>query len=232
MYYLVMNKNILSALIGLSPDSMTAIAKQADVDQGNLSAWLKDQRPLSYEAQIRLESILGLDDGVLATDRVFFWQTDRNFELLQTVLNEIFPDAKILPVVKARAKRYDLSDLFAQPMSVLTNDRGQRAVVMLKTPIIKDLQYGSNPPWLSPEFIKGTSWLKPVDTSSKYPFPAPLQLDKTMYIRWKKGNITIDEFNQLLLSEQAVSWNTVADEAERLGVSAEQLLALLLKEFS
>lgn len=227
-----MNKNILNALIGLSSDSMTAIAKQADIDQGNLSAWLKDQRTLSYEAQIRLESALGIDNDVLMTDRVFFWQTDRNFDLLQLVLNEIFPDSKILPVVKARAKHYDLSDLFAQPMSVFTNERGHRAVVMLKTPIIKDLQYGSSLPWLSPDFLQGTTWLNPVDANSKQPFPTPLQLDKSMYIRWKKGNITINEFNQLLLSEQAVTWNTVADEAQRLGVTAEQLLALLLKEFS
>jgi len=226
-----MNKEILAALISLSPLSMTLIAKQAKIDQGNLSIWLKDDRSFSYAAQQRLESVLGIEEGLLVTDRVFFWKTDRDFSALQTVLDNVFPNAKLQPVVKTRVKRYDLSDLFSQPMTMLTNELGHRAVILLKTPLVQELKNAANPPWVSPEFLKGTEWLYSLDESQKYPYPEPLQLEKEMYVRWKKGDIGQVEFNQFLSMKQAVTWSTIVDEAIRLSVSPEQLLELLQKKY-
>ncbi|MBL1319556.1 MAG: hypothetical protein COA63_000655 [Methylophaga sp.] len=219
-----MNKDILTALIELSPLSMTKIAVLAEIDQGNLSYWLKDKRTLSSEAQHRLTVVLGVEGGELVTDKVFFRKTERDFSRLQQVIDSLFSKAKIMPLVKQRVKRYELSDLFAQPMTALTNNSGQRAVIVLKTPIVKDLKYSGELPWLSPVFLAGTAWLQEIENGSSMPFPTPVQLDKAMYQRWKSGDIKVDEFNVLLSETQSVTWNTVIDEAIRRNMSPEQLL--------
>ena len=219
-----MDKSVLSALIALSPSSMTKIARSAEIDHSNLSTWLRDLRVLSEDAQQRLADVLGLAGEELATDRVFFWKTDRDFDSLQLVLDNLVNNAKLIPLVKQRGKRYDFADLFAQPMAALVSDVGLRAVLFLKTPIVKDIKYAGELPWFSPKFLVGTSWLRDLDDKS---FPEPIQLDKALYQRWKNGTITVDEFNALLSETNAVAWSTVIDKALSLNLTPEQVLLLL-----
>jgi transcriptional regulator with XRE-family HTH domain len=213
-----MNKHVIAALISLSPLSMIKIANQAEIDPGNLSAWLKDKRVMSEEAQQRLVAVLGIENDVLVTDKVFCWQTDRDFSDLQLVLDSVFHNAQIISLAKARQRHYTLDDLLAQPMAALINDAGIRAVVVLKTPFLKELKSFSNPPWLSPEFLMGTSW-----SDGKSSVSDIVQLPAEVFKRWKSGNVAVDEFNDILLQRSKVSWQTLIELAERKGISTEQI---------
>lgn len=218
-------KEALRALIDLSPVSMTQIAKQAGVNQANLSAWFTQNRYLSDEAIIRVEEQLGVEGDSLSTDRVYVWRTGRDFSQIQMLLNQFFVEPKIIPVVKERAKRYELSDLLTQPMAIVLDEEGHRALVTLKTSTTKEIFKDSGSlPWFSPDYLSGTTWLRPVEKDSIYPFPKPFQIKAAEFQRWKKGAVSVADFNQLLKSTDAVSWQLVIDEANKLGLDAAGIM--------
>ncbi|WP_439503068.1 helix-turn-helix domain-containing protein [Methylophaga sp.] len=221
-------KEALKALIDLSPVSMTQIAKHAGVNQANLSAWFTQNRYLSDEAITRVEEQLGVEADALSTDRVYVWRTGRDFSQLQLLLNQFFVKPKIIPVVKERAKRYELSDLLTQPMAIIVDEEGHRALVTLKTSTTKEIfKNAGSLPWFSPDYLPETSWLRPVEEDSIHPFPKPFQIKATEFLRWKKGAVSVADFNELLKSADAVSWQVLIDEATELVVGAADILGWL-----
>lgn len=224
----LIDKEALKALIDLSPVSMTQIAKQAGVNQANLSAWFTQSRYLSDEAITRVEDQLGVEGEALSTDRVYVWRTGRDFGHLQMILNQFFVKPKIIPVVKERAKRYELSDLLTQPMAIVVDEEGRRALVTLKTSTTKEIfKDAGSLPWFSPDYLSGTSWLRPVDEDGIYPFPEPYQIKAAEFQRWKKGTVSVADFNELLKSSDAVSWQMMIDEATTLRLDAADILGWL-----
>lgn len=224
----MLDKTMLRALIDLSPKSMTQIAKDAQVNQANLSAWFSRDRYLSEEAIERVESQLGVETGQLSTDRVYVWRTGRDFGQLQHILDHFFVEPKLMPVVKCRARRYELTELFAQPMAIVFDEQGHRALLTLKTSVTKEIFKSSDSlPWFSPDFLAGTSWLRPVQDESHYPFPEPLQIKTADFQQWKKGDISISHFNELLKASDTFSWQMIIDEATGMGIDAAEVIGWL-----
>ena len=224
----MLDKTLLRALIDLSPKSMTEIAKSAEVNQANLSAWFTQGRYLSEDAISRIESQLGAETGQLSTDKVYVWRTGRDFRQLQQILDHFFVEPKVMPVVKSRIRRYELTEMFAQPMAIVVDAQGHRALITLKTSTTKDLFKGANSlPWFSPDYLVGTSWLQPPQADSRYPFPVPLQIDAAEYQQWKKGVVSTQSFNALLKTTDEICWQMVIDEATELGLSAGEIIGWL-----
>ena len=221
----MLDKTLLRALIDLSPKSMTQIAKDAQVNQANLSAWFSQDRYLSEEAIERVESQLGVETGQLSTDRVYVWRTGRDFGQLQHIFDHFFVEPKLMPVVKSRARRYELTELFAQPMAIVFDEQGHRALLTLKTSTTKELFKEANSlPWFSPDFLAGTSWLRPIQNDSRYPFPEPLQIKAADYQQWKKGTVSVTSFNELLKTKDMISWQMLIDEATGMGLEAADVI--------
>lgn len=210
-------KTQLRALLELGSESMANIAKRAHVDQGNLSAWFTQDRYMSEEAISRITHELGVEDEELKTDRVYVWQTTRNFDQLQLLLDTFFRNPRLMPLNKIRIRRYELAELFERPMAVITDDDGHKVFVMLKTSAIKDAFASSKTlPWFSPDYLRGTAWLKPIQDESVYPFPEPLQLPTQTLNAWKKGVVSIDEFNVLLQVTEKISWQQLFEKATEM----------------
>lgn len=219
------NKITMRALIDLSPISMTKIANHAGVDQANLSAWFTQDRYLSDDAIERVKFVLGVDDDQLTTSKVFVWRVGRDFGQLQHLVKTCFDKPKLMPLVKKRVKRYELSDLFSQPMATLTDESGHKALLILKTSTVKDAMSDARKlPWFSPEYLEDTEWLKPIQDNSRYPFPPPLQASAEAIHEWKKGFISITDFNEMFRGANVISWEQVIDAATELGLKPAQVM--------
>lgn len=207
---------------------MTKVAKLAAVDQANLSAWFTQDRYLSEDAIERVRFVVGMDNEDLTVDQVFVWRVGRDFSQLQHLIKTYFDKPKLMPLVKKRVRRYELNELFSQPMATLTDECGHKALLILKTSTVKDLISDAKKlPWFSPEYLKGTEWLKPIQDDSQYPFPSPLQASAASIQEWKKGNITIKDFNELLIAADMVSWQQVIESAIELGLEPKEVMSWL-----
>lgn len=223
-----MNKSAVKALIDLSPVSMTKIAKVAAVDQANLSAWFTQDRYLSEDAIERVKFVVGLDNEDLTVDKVFVWRVGRDFSQLQHLIKTYFDKPKLMPLVKKRVRRYELSELFSQPMATLTDESGHKALLILKTSTVKDLVSDAKKlPWFSPEYLEGTEWLKPIQDDNQYPFPTPLQATAAEIQEWKKDNITIKGFNELFVAIDMISWEQVIESANEMDIKPESVMGWL-----
>lgn len=221
------NKETIRTLIELSPMSMTKVAKKANVDQGNLSAWFTQDRYMSEEAIERIEENVGIEGSGLSKDRVFVWRVGRDFSALQKLIDRYFSSPQLMPVVKKRIRRYELSELFAKPMATLTDSKGHRALLILKTSSLKEWhQAAKQLPWFSPDFLHGTSWLQPVQ-DNQYPFPAPLQLKADDIQAWKNGDVSVEDFDALFIQDVSASWDQVIEQAENLGLDATTIMSWL-----
>lgn len=214
-----MNKQSLKALIDLSPLSMNQIAKSAEINQGNLSSWFNQDRFMGEETISRLAEELGIGDGFLATDRVYIWRTGRDFVQLRLLLETYFVEPKIIPVVRKRARRYELPELFAQPMAIVVDDLGHKAFLMLRTSVVKDaIKDPLKLSWFSPEYLKGTTWLRPIRDDSRYPFPDPIQLPTDILRKWKNGEISKEAFSNELEKSDIITWQTIIDKCTEMAL--------------
>lgn len=220
-------KNVLKAMIDLSPVSMTQIAKTANVNKGNLSAWFTQGRSIGESSIERIEDILGIESGQLLTDRVYPLITNRDFTQLQHVLDAFFVEPQIMPVVCQRYRAYEFSELLDVPMAILVDAQGLRAVLIMKTLTSDEFLKNSRKlPWFSPEHLQGSQWLFPIEDGDS-PFPTPLQVRKDIYQRWKKGEVTTESFDELMENAKEITWDVVLEQAKVLNLTPADLLKWL-----
>lgn len=225
--FVLVDKEILKALIELSPVSMAQIARDADVDQANLSAWFTQDRKISADSVLRVENQLGVDGDELSTDRVFTWRSDLDFRLLQVVLDRFFENPMLIPIVKKRVRPYAVEDLFSQPLALVMDDVGHKAVLIMKyTESGKILIIGPKVPWFSPDFLRGTSWLQKGDSDSKG-CPGMAKVSTALFQELKKGNVKADDFREMIASINTTDWQDVIELAKNKNMSPDAVYQLL-----
>jgi hypothetical protein len=221
------DKQMLKALIELSPASMSQIAREADVNQANLSAWFTQDRKISEDSVLRVEQQLGLDADELSTDRVFTWRTDMDFELLQMVLDRFFDNPKLMPIVKKRVRPYTLEDLYSQPLALVVDDVGHKAVLIMKyTESEKVLILGPKVPWFSPDFLKGTTWLLEGDSDTP-DCPGLAKVSTELFQALKKGNGTLENVRQMLNATNTIDWQDVIELAKNKNLGPYDVYELI-----
>lgn len=222
-----MDKQILKALIELSPVSMSQIARDADVGQANLSAWFTQDRKISEESVLRVEKQLGLDGDELSTDSLFTWRTDMDFQLLQMVLDRFFDKPKLMPIVKKRVRPYSLEDLYSQPLTLVVDDLGHTAILIMKYTESENVRIiGSKVPWFSPEFLKGTSWLLEGDNETP-DCPSLTKVSTELFQALKKGKGTLKDVRKLVKSTNTIDWQDVIELAKNHNLGPDDVYELI-----
>lgn len=222
-----MDKQILKALIELSTVSMSQIARDAGVNQANLSAWFTQDRKISEESVLRVEKEVGLDGDELSTNRVFTWRTDMDFSELQMVLDRFFDNPKLMPIVKKRVRPYSVEDLYSQPLALVVDDVGHKAILIMKyTESEKVLILGPKVPWFSPDFLKGTSWLLEGDSDTP-DCPGLAKISTELFQNLKKGKGTLENVRQMLNATNTIDWQDVIELAKNKNLGPDDVYELL-----
>lgn len=187
---------VVNALIRLSTLPQSALARKCEIQASNLSAALAGERSIPPTKLIALLSLLGVtEEGLLDRSKVHLWKLGAKVEPLRTAMAALCPaGADYTGLWRQGATPFDFRRINDQPLMGITD--GQARVILrsegwglLVTPQPVN---SSTIPSLRHRLVNGQTGVP------------MLEIPSERFRAWERGEVTVDEFDQLLSTTMAL----------------------------
>lgn len=210
---------VIKSLIELRRANVSALSREVGYERPNLVSALAGRRSLPETVRAPLLKALGVEGGRLMPSMVHFWIVAADLQPLVIVAEALFPrELEICGLWRSGGGLWDPRRVLDRALYGIYG-RGNR-IVVLRSGVVATLGFAKP---VGPETIPHVCWRGGSVGASNM-----VKLPEKAFHRWETGEVTPEEFDQVLKRKSKLTWGDANALAEEAGLTPDDFAAWVM----